>query len=369
MLVAGTKKYPTKDKLASFIENNGGILGATTGMDTLAINLSLGDPQDISIASEALKEVLFNSTFDTKTIENERGAIYRELSDQKSNPARAIGRVNRRLFFQGTIMDRSTLGTEDSIKNIAKENLMTYYQQNILSGQMVLVTSGDISIDILKKEFEFLETIKFVPKIPQKDLAVNRQKRISIEKFNQNDQITFSYAFRTGNIFEASNPALIILLQAMVDFRSSKLITRLRYENGLIYGISSWHDRLFDGGVWGFQTSTSKTNFQKVINIIESEFSTLIKNGLSTEELAFIKNKIIKSVRLNLQTSESVAGFHAYKQFIGDSNPQTIENYTHDIENVDNKLILNTANKYLMPNKSFLAICGNINEKEITLAK
>lgn len=369
MLVAGTKKYPTKDKLASYIENNGGILGAVTGMDNLTINLSLGDPQDISIASEVLKEVIFNPIFEDKTIENERQAIYRELSDRKSNPNKAIGTVNRQLFYQDTILGRSTLGTENSIKSIKKEDIVDYYQKNILTSQMVLVTSGDISIDVVKKEFAFLEPLNFVTKTPKKDLEISQQKRILIEKFNQNDQVTFSYAFRTGNVSDITNPTLSIILQALAATRSSRLITRLRYENGLIYGISSWHEQLFDAGSWGFQTSTSKSNFQKVIDIIEKEFRNIVQNGLSESELEFVKNKIIKSGRLNLQTSESIVGFHAYKQFIDNDKPWTIQDYTESLEKVDCDLVKTSAIKYLDPTKSFLAICGDINEKEINLAK
>ncbi|MFA6518666.1 MAG: pitrilysin family protein [Candidatus Shapirobacteria bacterium] len=369
LLVAGTKKHPSKDKLASYVENNGGILGAVTGMDNLTINLSLGDPHDIPIASEVLKEIIFNPIFEDKIIENERQAIYRELSDRKSNPSKAIGTVNRQLFFQNTILGRSTLGTEESIKSIKKEDILFYYQNNILTGQMVLVTSGDISIDVIKNEFAFLESIKFIIKTPKKDLEINQKKRVLIEKFSQNDQITFSYAFRTGNIFNSLNPALSIMIQALASSRSSKLITRLRYENGLIYGINSWHDQLFDGGVWGFQTATSKSNFQKVIELIESELTTLTEVGLSTQELEFVKNKIIKSSRLNLQTSESIVNFHAYKQFIDSNKPWTVQEYTKDLEKVDCDLVKTTATKYLDPARSLLAICGDINEKEIDLAK
>lgn len=369
LLVAGNKKFPTKDKLASYVENNGGILSAVTGIDSLTINLSLGDPQDISIASEVLEEVIFNPIFKDKTIENERQAIYRELSDRKSNPNKAIGTVNRQLFYQNTILERSTLGTEDSIKNIKKENILSYYQNNILTGQMVLVTCGDISINEIKKEFAFLESLNFATKIPTKDLEISQQKRILIEKFNHNDQITFSYAFRTGNILDTTNPALSIILQALAATRSSRLITRLRYENGLIYGISSWHEQLFDAGTWGFQTSTSKSNFQKVINIIEKEFYSIVQNGLSEDELLFVKNKIIKSGRLNLQTSESIINFHAYKQFIDGDKPWTVQDYTESLENVDCNSIKNTAIKYLNPTKSYLAICGDIDENSIVLVR
>lgn len=368
LLVAGTKKYPTKDKLAAYIENNGGAFNAITGKDTIAINISIGDPHDIPIVSEILKEILFNSIFEDKVIETERGSVYRELSDRKSNPGKAIGEINHRLFFQKTLLGRSTLGTENSIKNIGKQDILNYYQNNILSGQVVLVTSGDISIDTIKKEFGFVETIKFTKKIPKDTLAISQEKRILVEKFTQNDQITFSYGFRVGDIFDVSNPALTLLLQALAATRSSRLITRLRYENGLIYNINSWYDQLFDGGIWGFQTSTSKQNFQKVIDIIESEFTTLMETGLSDQELKFAKNKIIKSGRLHLQSSESIVNFHAYRQFINDDlGPWTLEKYTSDLEKVNYQQVLDTVHKYLDPNKSYLAICGGINEEQIKL--
>jgi len=368
LLVAGTKKYPTKDKLAAYIENNGGTFNAITSKDTIAINISIGAPQDISIVSEILKEILFNSIFEDKVIETERGSIYRELSDRKSNPSKAIGETSYRLFFQETPLGRSTLGTEDSIKNINRQDILSYYQNDILSGQVVLVTSGDISIDTIKKEFGFLETIKFTQKIPKNTLTTSQKKRVLIEKFTQNDQITFSYGFRVGNIFDVSNPALTLLLQSLAATRSSRLITRLRYENGLIYGINSWYDQLFDAGIWGIQTSTSKQNFQKVINIIESEFTTLTEIGLSDQELRFVKNKVIKSGRLHLQSSESIVNFHAYRQFINDDpGPWTLEKYTSDLEKVNYQQVLDTVHKYLDPNKSYLAICGDINEEQIKL--
>ena len=48
ILLAGTTTYPTKDLLAGFIEDLGGSIGASTGADTLNLNVALGDPADLN---------------------------------------------------------------------------------------------------------------------------------------------------------------------------------------------------------------------------------------------------------------------------------------------------------------------------------
>ena len=70
-----------------------------------------------------------------------------------------------------------------------------------------------------------------------------------------------------------------------------------------------------------------------------------------------------------LKNGIKIVNFHAYKQLINSNKPWTIEDYTRDLEKVDCDLIKTTAIKYLSPDRSYLAICGDIDEKEISLAK
>ena len=90
LLVAGTKKFPTKNVLSSYIENHGGFFNAQTGLETLSINISLGDPNDIAIASDILKQIILNPLFNTKTIETERNSILMEIKNTKTNPSKSL---------------------------------------------------------------------------------------------------------------------------------------------------------------------------------------------------------------------------------------------------------------------------------------
>jgi predicted Zn-dependent peptidase len=115
------------------------------------------------------------------------------------------------------------------------------------------------------------------------------------------------------------------------------------------------------------QTLTSKKHLQEVINIIKEELTQIIKIGLDEDKLSFAKNKIIKSGRLYLQTSEAWVNLHAYRQLNNSNKIWTLEDYIKELEFVDGESIKKTAKVYLKPNKSFLVLCGDIAENEVQL--
>lgn len=100
MIVAGTKRFPSKDKLAAYIEQFGGGFSAFTGADSVSVNVAVGDPADLEKAFEVMHEILTESTFESSTVETERGSILRELGDKKSNPSEMVWEVYRKLFFR-----------------------------------------------------------------------------------------------------------------------------------------------------------------------------------------------------------------------------------------------------------------------------
>lgn len=368
MLVAGTKKFPNKDKLAIYIENYGGILSASTGAESLDINISISDPEDIKIASEIFNEILLQPLFNEKTIEAERSSILKELGEIKSNPRRMIKSIFRRLVYQKTSLGHSNLGTENTISLINKSTIIDFYDKNILSGEMVLVASGDTSIDEIKDLYgPILLTLKPIRKLSSKLLEKYYDQRIFVETYKGSDQVQLIYGFRTTEIFNKNNPALIIIAAVLADGRASTLIRKLRYDKGLVYGVEPIREAFSDCGSWAVRTSTAKKHVQEVTNIIKEEISRIANTGLTKAEISFAKNKIIKSKRLSLQTSASWVNFHAFRQIFCPETIWSLENYINEIQAVDQASIKQASRMYLDTNKSFLALCGDINIDEIKI--
>ena len=367
LLVAGTKKFPTKNILSSYIENHGGFFNAQTGLETLSINISLGDPNDINIASEILKEIILNPLFDIKTIETERGSILMEIKNIKTNPSKALYDSFRSLAFQNTPLDHSILGSENSIKKITKKDLLTFYDTYILNGQIILTSSGDISIKKIQRYFgKWLNKINNNQILTTHNINTTSKQKISITKFQQLDYIHLIYGFKVPPVFPKNeDSSLSLIIQSLAGSRSSILMNELRYKNGLVYNINTMTNYLSNSGLWAIKTSTEIKNLPKVIDIINRQFSYINKKGLHNPELELTKNRIIKSARLFLQTSASIVDFHAYRQFFNNNTLWTIEDYLKKIINTNTSSTKKIFNNYISSDNLFLAIHGNIDRKEI----
>lgn len=239
-MVAGTKRFPTKDKLAAYIEQYGGRFYASTSADNISINVSVGDPLDISRAIETLHEILLEPLFDEKTFETEKGSILKELGDRKSNPNSMIWEVWRRLFFQDTLIGRSTLGSEASISSITKKDVFDFYKERILSGKMIMVASGGVEISELEKGLEEKVLLPGISQIvPANDLPILRKNPISIEPYKGKEQVSLILGFRSSNIFHPDAPALDVVAEVLGGGRASSLQKKLRYNKGLVYSVGA----------------------------------------------------------------------------------------------------------------------------------
>jgi len=366
LLVAGTKKFPTKNVLSSYIENHGGFFNAQTGLETLSINISLGDPNDIAIASDILKQIILNPLFNTKTIETERNSILMEIKNTKTNPSKSLYDSFISLAFKNTPLGHSILGSENSVKEITRKDILTFYNTNILNGQIILSSSGDISIQKIEKYFSWLNKLNYIKTLNTHISTITPKQKISITKSLQSDFIHLIYGFKTPSVFPKNNDAsLSLIIQALAGSRSSILMNELRYKNGLVYNINTMTNYLSNSGLWAIKTSTEIKNLPKVIDLINLQFSNISKKGLTNSELELTKNRIIKSARLFLQTSASIVDFHTYRQFFNNNSLWTIEDYLKKIIETSVSSTKTTFNKYIDSNNLFLAIYGDIDKKKI----
>lgn len=365
MLVAGTKNFPSKDKLAAYIEQYGGELGASTANETLKINSIVADPKDLGICTEVMHEMLLEPLFESQTIEMERGAILKELGDKKSNPEKMLWELYFPLFFKGLDKGRSILGSEETIQSITRDDLIRFYNEAITSGRLTLLTCGGVTVDEVK---QFAERDLLVPKseclILPTDLPINRDTPILVEQYKGRDQIHIMFGFRTKTQDSTESIALNIIAEVLGGGRSSILQRKLRYERGLTYGARAFTLEDSDSGVFLIKTSTSKDKVQEVMDVIGGEIKRIMDEGLTMEEMAFAKMKMVKSLRMELQASSNWVDMYTdWERGVG--GPFGISAYTKGISECTPTLTQGVAQKYFGNDKWYLAMCGDIKEDDI----
>lgn len=358
MIVAGSKKFPSKDLLALQIEKVGGSFSAYTNMDRLWVNIQAPTKEDLPAVADILNEMLCNSLFNLQTIEKERGAIMSELGSRKSNPRSRAQDIFWTLAFQDTYMKYPNLGAEESIRQISSKDISEFYNKYFSNSRMTYIACGDIGINELKNELE--NSVNFssrinnsFPEIPQ----VKRDACVVAEYFDSKEtHLTFGFRVDTQSPEEMA--ALSVIRNLLVGGRASIFTTKLRYENGLVYGVDGFVYFPFGTGLFSISTSCSYDNSQKVINIICEELNKIFTNGINEETFNFIKNKIMKSKFIEMQTSDSWIIYN--EQYL--NTPAGAESNIIDFMNIIEKMTIEELNtvfkKYIKPESYYLAICG-----------
>jgi predicted Zn-dependent peptidase len=160
---------------------------------------------------------------------------------------------------------------------------------------------------------------------------------------------------------------MILLGNIMGGGAASALYKKLRYEKGLVYGVNAGYGGGADVGYFTVTTEIAKSNLLEVLNICTSEFERATSGGVTNEELEFFKTRKIKSQKRVMQTSDSWVDFHAYDELIGNKKRLSLPEFLKEINEVSINDITRAAKKYFGRGLWYLAVCGDVDEKDISV--
>lgn len=362
LLVAGTEKYPTKDKLAEKLERIGGDFNANTNVDFLRLNVNIAQKEDLSIGLEVLNEMLYRSLFEDKTIENERGSVLSELSQYEENPYFNLNLIFNPLIYNKSPRNNNVIGTKESINKIAKEDILDHKKAFLSSGRMTVIVSGDLSMsECLPKFNEFLSYGDREPRFENPEiLEINRDKWLDSIPFRDNKQVYVRMGFRIPAFEQGMREIEWLGLAADIlgSGRTSRFLKELRYKRGLVYNVGAGVSSNVDTGIFSAWTSVKRENFDEVVKIMIEELKKLSQEGLSQSELDFTKSASVKSVVNTMQTSQSWLNPHEYEAVFNSERARTLDFYMNEIESITLEEVNLALRKYLHKDNFYLSFCG-----------
>lgn len=370
MLFQKTEKFKSNSEIGGFIEKIGGYLNAWTSSDDIRFLLEIPDPNDYEKAAFFIDQVFGHLTIEDDRVENERGVILREHADKKSNPSHYIYTLMDLLTFSESTVGRPVLGTEDSIKAIKTKDLINYYKNRLSLNDMSIVVSGDLNLDSVIEHFnqnlsikdtkfeeKQIPTLEFTPK--------DKEKRIMIEKYEDTDQVHISYGFRTDGYFSKERIPLYVLSVICGHGFTSSLFEKLRNKNGLVYSVYVNYWPGANTGNWSVMTSTPKDKLQKLLDITSGEFERVYKGKIRESELGLAKDKIIKSIRRQVQSSRSWVSRHEFGELFDPDKSLDLDQYLNKIEAITLEDLKKAGKRYVKPGSWYLALCGDVEHSDI----
>ena len=374
MMVQGIPSFPNAELLSNYIESLAGRYNASTS--PLLVHFSITVPfSHLEDAIKITSEVFFQPTFPMDAMEKERQAVFNELKQHLDSRWYKFNQYFRKTRYKETsILQRETIGKEQLIKKLTKDDLVSYWKSYFSPENMYLFIGGNFKE---KELLDFLETymakhpssgaFSGYPSLSRADL---REKFVGIRHDDtlQVNYITFSFP---SVEFNASLDLLIkesIALDILGRFRSSRLFKLLRYQKGYVYGVSANDVRWPGVGFSVIDSEVATEHLDEVISLTTQTLREYVSNGPTDAELGFAKHYLTNQWLMAFDSPGSI-GDWVEGGLLWRETVSMPEDYIKIIEAVTVEDVQEVMKKYWDMQKLQLIIQGPISDSAENIKK
>jgi len=353
VLLKGTKTR-TAEQIANEIEAVGGSISSEASNNTFNISLEVTKP-DIKLAVGLLADVLRNATMPEKAIAREKEiqiAAIQQEEEQLTTVARNI--LRQALFTQHPYALR-TNGSVESVQRLTQKDLLNFRDHYVVAKNGVIFVFGDVKAAEVKQLFEKAlggmkpGTLALTDARPAAPLS----KTETVESRKDKAQGVIMVGYRGADIFSPDRYALELIDEASSDL-GSRFFVRIREQMGLAYYVGASQMQGLVPGLFAFYLGTDPQKIEPVKTALLDEIRKLANDGLTSEELARAKKKLIGQQEIANQ-SNAAFGYHCALDELYGLGFNYYKQLEHDVDAVTLDDIKRVAAKYFRDQPYVLA--------------
>jgi zinc protease len=361
MMNEDTKNY-TSEEISRELQKLGSSIRISSGTNDISFQVqSLKKNLDATL--KLLEERMFNPKFNEDDFNRIQKQSLEGFKNAKTQPAAIASTVYGKLNFgANNILGISTSGTEESVKNLKLDDIQNYFNNNMTSQGMEVVVVGDVS------ENEILPKLTFLNKLPNKkitlpaveaNLTVEKTKiyLIDVPKAAQSEfrvgYVTNLKYDATGDFYKAG-----LMNYALGGAFNSRLNLNLREDKGWTYGARSGFSGDKYTGEFEFSSGIRADATDSALIEVMRELKEYAKDGITDEELSFLKNAIGQRDALRYETGFQKAGFIG-RILEYDLPSNYIDEQNKILKNITKEELSAMANKLLNTDKMNILLVGD----------
>jgi predicted Zn-dependent peptidase len=358
----GTQRRPTAKEISQDIEGVGGIINGGTDKEVTVFWCKVASSH-FPIALDVLSDLLLNSRFDNKEIEQERRIISEEINMNLDLPQQRVNMLIDELLWPEQPLGREVIGYKETVSSITRKQLLNHVACRYMPNSTVLSIAGDIQHEEAIAKIEPLFNKWAAGELSTGYITNDKQTeaRLRIEP----KDIEQAHLCLAVHGFSHSHPqrfTLDLLNVALGGGMSSRLFTEIREHRGLAYDIQSYTDHFLDSGSFIIYAGVDPKKIEIAVAAIMEETSQ-IKQGITTSELTRAKELSKGRLHLRLEDSRNVALWYGSQEIL----TQQILSIDDVISTVDAIIIdelKEVAEEILTDSGLNLAITGPVKEEK-----
>ena len=352
MLVKGTRNR-SAEELAVAIESLAGTLEPYAGNHSLGLSAEVLR-EDFHAGLELFTDVLLNPTFPAEALERERAAQLAGIRGQRDQLLQCAFKAMRRGLYgnQGYGLDLS--GTESTVSQLSAEDLRKFHQKWIRPGRAVLSVFGDVCTQEVQQAIG-KSLAGWTGTRPTLDLSPRSSTlEPRSEESRDKEQAVLALGF-PGTTFSSRDRYALELIQEACSDMGSRLFLRIRDELGLAYYVGANHFAGRTPGFFAFYCGTAPEKCELVEKELRAQAERLRQEGLTAQELARAKAKIVGQKKIARQDLGHLAMSMALDELYGlGYNHGSQEDAVYESITLDE--VHRVAQTYLQADRSVVAI-------------
>jgi predicted Zn-dependent peptidase len=361
----GTTKRSALD-IAVEQDRLGGNLDAFTSHEETGFAIKVIDEQ-LPAAFDLIADMLVDPRFDEADLKSEQKVIIEEMKMVEDSPEEYLGELFSEAFFPGHPLGLNIAGTPKHVRSFGQDVTRKYFDNTYHPGNLVIAAAGNIDHD---------QVVGFSRSAFGAELTEDRRSKTDNQrpktaspifvKQNKNlEQAHLIIATPTVGATDERRYAADLLTNILGGGTSSRLWQKVREERGLAYSVGTSAALYQDCGVFSIFAGTSPDQVGEVVDLSIAELRTVLRDGVTADELDLAKQQSRASILLSLEDSASRAAVLAQSEMVhGRQIP--VEETLEKIDAVTIDDLRAIADEFFVTEKVAFAALGDLAGVEIS---
>jgi len=357
MLFKGTQRRPTPLEIAEAIEGRGGMVNASTGVETTLYWAKVAAAH-MPEALDVLSDMLLHARFDPPEIEKERAVIVEEINYSLDSPDSLAQILVTDMQWPDHALGRDVAGSRETVTAMDRVSLVEFVRAHYLPGATILGLAGQVTH---REALELVEShlSGWQPGPPMLwDPAPLDHDGPAVQVVHRDtEQAHLAFSFSGPSRRDPDRYAVRLLNTILGEGMRCRLFQEVREKLGLAYTVDSYVTTLQDAGAVGIYAGVGVERGADAIRAILNQLDRLRQELVAEDELAKAKEFVRGRLALSMEDSFAQAAWYARQELMG---PQVLEpeEAVAQTEAVQAADIQRVAAVLFHPNRLNLAVVG-----------
>lgn len=369
LLIKGTTSR-SASHIAEEIEVLGGSIGSGAGWDSSSAGLGILS-RHLPAAFPVLADVVRHPSFPEEEIERVREQRLADILQSKaSSTDLAYDRFNAALYGDHPYAQPAD-GTESSVGSMQEPEMRALHARLFVPDNMFVIGVGDIETDMFVRlcEEHFGDLVPAGgarPDIPPP--AFNGQRRV--QAVDRPSAVQSSIMVGHAGIPRAHEDYIAVYVMNMLlgGYFGSRLNLNLREDKGYTYGAHARYEARRQAGPFTAGAEVRNDVTDRAVEEILHEMQRLREELVSDEELARVKNYVVGSFPLQIETPNQVAQRLINIELYG-LDKAYYNTFNSSVMALTAADILRTAQRWLRPDEAVIVAAGRAFQLRDTLER